>query len=71
MSKFSKKFCGKSPFKHYKEKDGKVLNTHSHTSTSGEKSYHSQSRQTGKTRSYRETSKGLVKSSRDTGKMGF
>jgi len=70
MSKFSKKFCGKSPFKHYKS-DGKILNTHGHRDESGEMTYHGQSRDTGRTKSYKYTSEGLVRDSSSTGSKGF
>jgi len=71
MSKFSKNFCGKSPFKHFKGENGKILNTHGHRDADGEMSYHGQSRDTGKTKSYKHTKAGLVRDSSSTGDKGF
>jgi len=71
MSKFSKKFCGKSPFKHYKS-NNKVLNKHSHTDAEGDVSYHGRSKQTGRDKSYKINEDGeLVQSGSSSGKSGF
>jgi len=71
MSKFSKKFCGKSPFKHYKS-DGKVLNKHSHTNSEGDVSYHGRSKQTGQDKSYAVNEDGeLVQHGSSSGRSGF
>ena len=69
---FSNKFCGKSPFKHYKGKNGNVLNTHGHTDAQGDTSYHGRSRDTGRTKSYKLNKKNtLVQTGSSVGSSGF
>jgi hypothetical protein len=68
---FSDKFCGKSPFKHFKAKGGAILNVHSHKDSDGEVSYHGQSRDTGRIKNYKKTKKGLVKDGSSVGDKGF
>lgn len=69
---FSDKFCGKSPFKHYKGKNGKILDPHSHRDAQGDVSYHSQSRDTGRTKSYKlNKNNTLVQTGSSVGSSGF
>ena len=69
---FSNRFCGKSPFKHYKSKNGNVLNTHGHKDEQGETSYHGQSRDTGDVKSYKlNKNNALVQTGSGVGKKGF
>jgi len=50
-----------SALKHYRDKDGKVLNVHGHRSKDGQTRHHGESRTTGKKSTYDQKGDTLVK----------